>query len=198
MTKKYPLSMTGAAAYSTTMPKLAELYLESKNWETVRKYIIFDNPLLLNSEQSRQRVALELIKRLRRLSNDETAFLMSATGDDRYTIEWLAICRTYPFVESLSEELIAKRYAKMIPDLTYNSYDVFFETEAEIHPELHSLTQSTREKMRSRIFRMLKECRLLSEENRITPLYPSDNCVELIKASDPDDLKIFPRVGALS
>ena len=105
---------------------------------------------------------------------------------------WVAVCRTYRFIRDLSEQVIAGRYNRTIPDFTTEAYDAFFEEQAEIHPELDELTDEGKKKMRNQIFLMLAECRLLSEGGRITPLYPTPMFKSALGESCKDDLLIFP------
>lgn len=193
---KYSLSMSGSTTRVQECLIAARVYLEFGDWGAVLKSIVNDNLFQLNTDGSRKRVGQEIVKRLSTLSNGEIEFLVSAAGDDRHAMLWTAICRTYQFVRDFSQQVLADRYDHSIPNLPKEAYDVFFEDQAAIHPELEKMTKLGREKMRSVVFKMLRECRLLDEDGRITPLHPSPAFATALSKNRTDDLAVFPGVTA--
>lgn len=196
MSDKYLLSMSGSTARVQESLIAARAYLELGDWQTVRKSIVDDNLFQINAVSSRKRVGQEIVKRLRTLSDNEVEFLASSAGDDRCAMLWVAICRTYKFVRDFSQQALAERYDHSAIDLPIEVYDVFFDKQAEIHPELDRLTKSGRSKMRSVVFKMLRECRLINDENKITPLYTSPAFTEVLGENRADELALFPGVMA--
>ncbi|MGI6033283.1 MAG: DUF1819 family protein [Coriobacteriales bacterium] len=192
MSKDYCMSMSGSSARIPESVIAAQTYLELRDWNATRKSIVDDNLFQLNAVSSRKRVSGEIVKRLRTLTDDEVAFFSSAYGDDRCAMLWVAICRTYPFVRDLSEQLLAGRYNRTIPDLTREAYDVFFEEQSEIHPELTALTEKSRDKVRNVVFRMLDECKLVNKQGKITPLHPTSSFKSSLDEEHRDDLLLFP------
>ncbi|MBR2836001.1 MAG: DUF1819 family protein [Coriobacteriales bacterium] len=168
------------------------LFHETGSWEEVRRRIIDENLFKLNTQNSRIRISQEIIKRLRTLTPDELAFLAHSYGDDRCAMFWVAICRTYQFMRDFSEQVVAGRYNKNIPVVTPESYEIFYEEQSLIHPELASLAPSSRNKVRTQTFLMLKECKLLNESGVITPLYPSGMFKLALSLDHIDDLLLFP------
>ena len=194
MPSNYSLSMSGSSVRRPETLETARLYLETGDWAETRKRVIDDNLYQLNAISSRKRVAGELIKRLRTLTDDEVRFLVHSYGDDQSAMLWVAVCRTYEFVSSLSCSILRDRYESGIPAYTEGAYEAFFEQEAVLHPELERLTVEGRKKMRNQIFRMLVECDLVAEDGTITPIHPSPDFVRTIDASHQDDLDLFPGV----
>jgi len=198
MSSNYCLSLTGAGTYKQEMVLLARAYLDSGSWDTVKASILNDNLLQLNTDSNRKRIGSELIKRLKTLSPEELEFLANAAGDDLSAIVWVAFCRTYPFVREFSNELIAERFARMKPDVPKEAYQAFVEDKMYEHPELAKLTDSSREKVKIRVFGMARDCGLLDRSGTITPIYPNPSFVSLIKRTNSGDLVLFPKVGAMS
>ncbi|ACV21366.1 DUF1819 family protein [Slackia heliotrinireducens] len=192
MSSNYSLSMSGSKVRMQESMLAVEIYNETKDWSEVRRRIIDENLFQLNAVSSRKRVTGEIVKRLRTLTDAELEFLQGSYGDDRCAMFWVAVCRTYQFVRDLSEQMIAGRYNRTIPDFTMEAYDAFFEEQAEIHPELTALSDEGRKKMRNQVFLMLAECKLLSEDARITPLYPTPMFKNALDPSRKDDLRLFP------
>lgn len=197
MSSKYCLSLTGAGTYKQEMVLLARAYLDSGSWDAVKASVVDDNLLQLNTDGNRKRIGSELIKRLKTLSPEELEFLANSIGDDLSAIVWVAFCRTYPFMSEFSNELIAERFARMKPDVTKETYQAFVEDKMYEHPELARLTDASREKVKTRVFGMARDCDLLDRSGAITPIYPSPSFVSLIKRTDSDDLSLFPKVGAI-
>lgn len=194
MPSKYCLSMSGSSVRRAETVETARLYLELGDWAEVRRRVMVDNVYQLNAESSRKRVAGELIKRLRMLSDTELRFLVDSYGDDQSAMLWVAVCRTYEFVSGLSASVVRDRYASGIPTYTDGAYEAFFDQEAELHPELVALTAESRKKMRNQVKRMLVECGLVTEDGTITPIHPSPAFASAIDAARREDLDLFPGV----
>lgn len=192
MSKTYSLSMSGSSARMQESLIAAREFLELGDWQATRAKLVDENLFQLNAVSSRKRVVAEIVKRLRMLTDRELEFFVSSYGDDRCAILWVAICRTYQFVYDLSEEVIVERFNRTIPDFTQESYDVFFDEQAEIHPELEGMTESGRKKMRNTVLRMLMECHLVDEDRRITPLHTTSAFRGALDSGHQEDLRIFP------
>lgn len=186
--------MSGSSIRRPETLETARMYLGLGDWIEVRRRVVEGNLYQLNAESSRKRVAGELIKRLRTLTDDEIRFLVDSHLDDQSAMLWVSVCRTYQFVSGLSATVLRDRYESGIPTYTEGAYEAFFEREAETHPELGKLTEAGKKKMRNQVFRMLVECDLVSEDGAITPIHPSPSFVRAIDAAHQDDLDLFPGV----
>ncbi len=194
MSSTYSLSMSGSSVRRPETLETARMYLDLGDWIEVRKRVVEGNLYQLNAESSRKRVAGELIKRLRTLTDDEIRFLVDSHLDDQSAMLWVSVCRTYQFVSGLSATVLRDRYESGIPTYTEGAYETFFEQEAQIHPELLKMTGAGKKKMRNQVFRMLVECDLVSEDGAITPIHPSPAFARAIDVAHQDDLDLFPGV----
>lgn len=195
MSNTYSLSMSGSSIRRPETIETARLYLDLRDWNEVRKRVVSENLYQLNAESSRKRVAGELVKRLRTLTDVEIAFLVDSHLDDQSAMLWVSVCRTYQFVSGLSASVLRDRYESGIPTYTAGAYGAFFEQEAAIHPELMKLTEAGKKKMRNQVFRMLVECDLVAEDGTITPIHPSPAFARAIDEAHQDDLDLFPGVN---
>lgn len=195
MSDAYCLSMSGSSVRRPDTLVTANTYLEKLNWDETRRYVVSENLYQLNAESSRKRVAGEIVKRLRTLTDDEVRFLVESYGDDQSAMLWVSVCRTYQFVYDLSGALLHDRYDSGVPTYTEGAYEAFFEQESQVHPELEKLTTGSRKKMRNQIWRMILECNLASEDGTITPLHPSPDFSRVIDDAHRDDLSLFPGVS---
>lgn len=194
---KYCLSLTGAGTYRAETLEAARAFIECRDWGEVRRLIVEENLISLNSEGNRKRIGGEIIKRLNTFDTEELDFFAHALDDDQLAMLWIALCRTYPIVHSLAREILVPRYANMAPDLPKTAYTAFADDIAFEHPEYARLTDSSKKKIEIRIFGMLRDCRLIDGDFKITPLYPSERFVSLLRETAPKDLELLPKVGAL-
>lgn len=196
-TQKYSLSFTSIGARRLETAEVARAFVDCRDWAEVRRRIVEDNIINLNKASTRKRVGLEIVKRLHTLDEDEIFFLADAIDDDQLAMTWVAICRAYPVLRSFSMDVVAARFAKMVPDVPRAAWAAFVDEEAIDHPELARLTAKSRKQLEIRAFGMLRECRLLDGAYNITPLYPSSRFASLIRESAPQDIELFPKVGVL-
>lgn len=188
MSVAYPLSMSAASLRLPDTLATARAYLSCHSWPQVRRAAIDDNLYQLNAVSSRKRVAAELIKRLSTLTEDELAFITSTYGDDQRAMLWVSICRAYPFMASLAQNVVKARYDATIFDYTVGAFEAFWEEESQDHPELLSISPKGHSKMRNVTFRLLVDCGLVrptpaaKSEGTITRLHPSP---QFAQALDP-------------
>ena len=119
--QKYSLSFTSIGARRLETIEVARAYVDCSDWAEVRCRIVKDDIISLNKESTRKRVGGEIIKRLRMLDADEVAFLADAVDDDQLAMTWVSICRAYPVLHSFSTDVVAARFAKMVPDVRTSS-----------------------------------------------------------------------------
>ena len=196
--KGYCLSLTGASTRCSETIAAARAYVDCHDWDEVSRLIVDENLFGLNSDSNRKRIRNEITKRLKALSDEEIVFLSNALDHDQFAMLWVALCRTYPIVRSVATELLVSRFDRMLPDLPRGAYKAFIEEEKYEHRELADLTEKSLDKVEIRVFGMLRDCRLLDDSYRITPLYPSERFASLVAATHPEDLSLFPKVGVLA
>ncbi len=166
---KYRLSFTTGGLYYRESIKLAELYLALRDWSEVRQKVLAENLLQLNTHSSQVRTYREVSSRLQQLSDIELELFMDCSEQDKRYLLWLAICRYYVFIEQFAVEVLREKFLSMDMNLPHHDYDVFFNRKSEWHDELDALSQSTRNKLRQILFRILVEVGLLSKNNSIIP-----------------------------
>lgn len=166
---KYRLSFTTGGLYYRESIKLAELYLARHDWSEVRQKVLAENLLQLNTHSSQVRTYREVSSRLQQLSDIELELFMDCSEQDKRYLLWLGVCRYYQFIEQFAVEVLREKFLSMDMSLTRHDYDVFFNRKSEWHNELDALSQSTRNKLRQILFRILVEAGLLSSNYSIIP-----------------------------
>ncbi len=190
--RRYALSFTTGALLAREGALLAPVYVEQRGWEQVRDEAVEGNLLQARTYRTGVRLVRETVKRLSALTDDEVELLVVATGSERAHLMWVAACRRYEFIGEFAEEVLRERYLTLASTLGYEDFDTFVRTKALWHEELATIKESTLQKLRSNVFKMLHEAELLSEAGFIMPAVLSGRVATRLSARTPSDLRFFP------
>ena len=166
-TEEYRLSFGTGGLYVTESTQLIQSFSELDDWAEVIEKAVEDNLLQFKSTQSTRRAVREICTRLKNLTPQEMSFFQTADPYDQSLICWLGCCRTYEFIGDFATQVLLENFASYKLDLDYAAFDFFCEEQAQFHPELEEVTESTRKKLRQILFRMMREAGILSDDNRI-------------------------------
>ncbi|AJD50121.1 hypothetical protein S7S_18545 [Isoalcanivorax pacificus W11-5] len=189
---RYRISFTSGSLYHRESVKLAELYVSLRDWEKVRAQALRDNLLQARTESTAMRTCREAIARLKRLNDDELAFLAEANYHDQAHLLWVAVCRLYRFIADFAMEVVRERFVAMKLDLSFEDFDAFYNRKSEWHDELDNASASTRDKLRQVLFRMLREAGLLAKDKTINAALLSPSLIELLRQKNPEAFLYFP------
>jgi len=189
---RYRLSFTTGALLAREAALLAHVYLEEHDWERVRDRSVEANLLQARTYRTGVRLVREAVKRLSALSDDEVELLLEATASEREHLMWTAACRRYELIGEFAEEVLRERYLTLASSLAYEDFDSFVRAKALWHEELAIIKGSTLQKLRSNVFKMLREADLLSAAGHIVPAVLSERVAARLGARTPSDLRFFP------
>jgi len=193
LTSSYALSFTSGSLLLREALIAAPIFLRENDWTKVRKLIEEGNLLQARTRSSRARLAREVVQRLSVLSTNEMELLLEATLTERGHILWAAACRRYALIGDFAEEVLRERFLVLSQDLDYDDFDSFIRGKAIWHEEIANLKDSTLQKLRSTLFRMLVEAGLLTEDHRILQVILSQRVADALGS----DTRFFP-VGAVA
>jgi hypothetical protein len=188
----YLLSFIGASLVLPESIVVAEKYLQHRDWEKVREDVLADNLLQTRTQRSAVRIYGELSKRLRLLPDEYLEFFVAATLSEQKQLLWYAICNCYAFVHDFAVEVLHEKFLRMDYQMTRFDYEAFFNRKADWHGELDAVTRSTRNKMRTILFRMMREADLLNRSHVLQPVILADRLVALLADQGPDVFRIYP------
>lgn len=157
----YPLSFTAASLRPRESQLLAARYRELGNWETVYAAVSSDPLFGQRKKASIRRTFNELTLRLKTLGEGELAQLAEGDPTTVRLLLWQAVCRAYPFIGNFVAEVIYPKVRRLDYRLLESDYRGYLREQSERHPRLLELADSTREKLRSQLFRMMVEAGLL-------------------------------------
>ncbi|QSV44986.1 DUF1819 family protein [Geobacter benzoatilyticus] len=186
------MSFTAGGLFLRESVEIAELFLTQGDWKAVRYMALNQNLIQSRTASSSKRVCREICLRLEKLHEAELNVLIEGSLQEQQQILWVGICRRHRFIYEFASEIIREKYLQINLDLRPEDYDAFFNAKAEWHDELEQLTESTRNKLRQVVFRMLREADILTKANSINPVILSAQVARAVASHSPDDLKIFP------
>lgn len=190
--KTYQLSFTAASMMLNESIKLANTYVNSRNWNLVKDSVDSFNLLQSRTKSRSIRVQQELIQRLKELNFDQLEFFVNATIQDQKHLLWYTICKKYFFIQEFAIEVLHDKYLGMNFQITDLDYDAFFNRKVNDHDELLEITDTTRAKLKQVVFRMLHEADLLDDNDFIIETFLSQGVLNLLQNDHPFVEQIFP------
>lgn len=189
---RYAMSFTSGGLLAREGEVVAQIYLDSRNWNATRTRVIEGNLLQTRTFSSRVRLTRETIQRLAVLSDIELELLTETSPTEQCHLMWAAACRRYDFIGDFGEEVLRERFLLMTPTLSTEDFDRFLTGKSLWHPELDELKPSTRLKLRQTMFRMLHEAGLRTTDGDIVPALLSERMAEVLGRQSPSELRFFP------
>lgn len=189
---KYTMSYTACSLVCAETKKVAELYLEERDWKKVAKIAFDTNLLQYRTQNALKRTLSEIISRLKKLPEEALLILVNGTPYEQNQILWFAVCLRYSFIYDFAIEVVKEKYNLMQSKITQLDYDAFFNSKLNWHDELDKLTDTTRYKLKQILFKMLKEAEIVDSDNCILTTFVSPRVIEIINNYDSMYLGIFP------
>jgi len=191
MAQKYKIGFTRPALLSESV-LVAREYTEVKSWSATRKRVDQDNLLQTRTKRSSTIAFGEIQQRLSLLNSEQIEVIADDHPQDVRQLVWIALCKQYPFIGDFTIEVLIPAHQSGRHQVDHDDYGYFFNTKADWHPELESVSDKTRSNARQALFQMMRQCELLSDANQLIPQMVSSavqNC------SPESDLAYIP--GAL-
>lgn len=192
MVDRYRLSFTTGGLFLQEAPIVVERYLVLRDWAQTRNQVRNDNLFQVRTAAAALRVSKELIARLELLELDELEEVVNGSARDRGYLLWVAACRRYAIIHDFAIEVLREHYLLLRRQISLGDYDAFYNAKALWHTELDDIAQSTQQKLRQNLFRMLRDADLISDQQHIQTAMLSPRLVQLLARRGRDDLLVFP------
>lgn len=189
---KYNMSFTAGGLFLMESIPVAEAYLKLKNWEQVKELVLAENTIQSKTNASLVRFNREIVSRLQLLTDEQIKLLLEGSIGERKLILWVAICRKHKFINDFAIEVIREKFLQLNYKITYKDFDIFFNKKSEWHDELDQLTDSSRNKLRQVLFRMLREADILLENDEINRVHLTSKFIETMKRTSRAEFSILP------
>jgi len=184
--QSYKMSFTTGGLFLNESIAVAALHPQGEDWVQTRARALEIGTTSLPKAASNRRTLREIVIRLSTLSDNQIRFLTEATGrQEQQHLLWVAVCRAYRFVREFAIEVICDRHLSYQLELPLESFDIFFAAKAEWDDGLASISETTRNKLRQILFRMMREASIISEDNRIQSTFLANSLHSLIEANAP-------------
>jgi hypothetical protein len=172
----------------------ANAYLSSNDWDKARNLLIQENLLQARMISSAKRMITEIIPRLQLLSERELHLFRTSADQDQRHLLWLAICRRHAFIADFYVQVVHDRYLSLKETVGTDEFNVFWNQKAMEHPELEQISDSTREKLRSVVFKMMREVGLITKDKHINTVVLSSLVQNGILMDAPNELSWFTTI----
>jgi len=189
---RYALSFTTGGLLARESVLIARERLQFDDWSMTRSHVVANNLLQARTHTSNTRLVREVIQRLAVLEDFELEFLVEASPTECRHIIWVAACRRYAFIGDFAEEMLRERFLLMNPSIQRDDFERFWAGKSLWHPELGSIMNTTKAKLRQNLFRMMQEAELVSDDGAIIPAVLSGRTVDILSSHVPNDLRFFP------
>jgi hypothetical protein len=189
---RYSLSFTSGGLLISESLKTLPVWQRARSWEAVRDELMSTNTLQLRTVQSRRTISREVVERLSTLSPLELDLLGDASTQERAHVMWVAACRRHTLVGEFAEEVVRERFLILTPHIAHDDFDTFVRGKSLWHPEVETITETTRRKLRQSVFRMLRESGLVDDTGFVVPALLTSRLASILNAREPSDLRFFP------
>ncbi len=192
---RYRLSFTAGALLPNEMSELARAYERLGDWESVAKAVRSEAILGYQATKTAERIGSELIGRLRELDEPLLERLRVCIPEERRMIAWIACCRHYSFVREFATEVVRERFLAGSASVSKSDYLSFYERKEAQHPELATVSESTRDKLRQVLFRMFADAGVIAKGGAILPVLIPEPLFSLLDRADALCFPVFVREG---
>ena len=195
MTSAYTLSFTVGGLFLYEGLELARLRASGSTWGEVRKAAPADVFVARGGASSVKRIRNEVVGRLSHLTEAEIAHLAEAGMTDARALMWVASCRKYRILAEFAREVLDERLRTFQPEIRVTDFDALLDAKGVHAEEIARLTPSTRARLRSGAFRMLREAELIDAENRVSAPRLSGALRDLLASDLGSGLDLIPGGG---
>lgn len=167
MTTDYLMSYTAAGLMYPESLAIAESYVKTYDWGKTWGQIRTDNLMQKRSQATIERQRGELVKRLKMLNDSEMEELVSADPDRQRELLWIAVRRTYTFINEICTELLPEKAASSDPFITSSDLRAFYDQKSMEHENLRNYTESTRGKLIRNAMTLMRQAGIIDENGAI-------------------------------
>ncbi len=190
----YGFGFTAAGLEVSTCQKLARIYDECRDWKTVRQIVLETNALQQERATSLKRAESEYRKRLELLT-DAQIQLLAETPDELTArlLSLLAVFKRYTLIFDFCVLTLRPKLLVFDTEIRPSDFENFVEAVEPYRPEIATVTDKTRERLRQRLLQILTQGSLISAGKvpTITPPIVPDEVANAIVEERPFILQGF-------
>lgn len=193
MSSQYILSYTAASLSFYESEIIANLFLETGDWQYIETKVLEENILQKSSISTRARKFRELKRRLETLTSEQLAFYAHATSSDVKNLTMLSCFKLYQFIFDFASTVIRNKLLLFDFQILNSDYESFYESKALSYENLNTVSEGTQYKLKQVIFKMLEQAELIDSAKTkiIQKPYLSEELIKLIINDDAKYLRGF-------
>ncbi|WP_254813777.1 DUF1819 family protein [Rhodovulum sp. ES.010] len=191
----YRMSFTVGGLFLHEARDLARAWFTCRNWGQVRKQVPDNLFVGTGRPDSARRMRNEVIRRISRLEEAELSHLAECGMTDARALVWIATCREYRVLADFARETLQDRYRGFGEPVRPVDFDRLLDDLGLTHPEVANLAESTRKRLRSVAFRMMREAELIDAAGRVQTLHLGASLLELLRRRPGPGLDCIPGAG---
>lgn len=190
---EYLLSYTATSLSIVETEMMANLFLETKDWQKVEERVLGENLLQKTSQAAQKREFREIRLRLQNLTDEELRFFTEANSDEIRLLCMLAAVKSYRLIKEFLIEVMRNKLLLFDYQILHSDYAAFYDSKKADDERLETLSESTQKKLQQVMYRMFAESGLIdSTKNKmILRPYLSEALIETIVHDDPKLLAAF-------
>ncbi len=162
--KEYSASLTGEPLQFYESKVVAELMLKNLNFEEIKSKIYDENLFNYKTKKSIYKRVASVYKRLKDLDDFLIEFLVEGTSSNARVIVLYSIMQTNRLFYEFMMEVVRIKFLKMDYVLSKRDLNRFFDNKKEQSEKIASLHEYTISKLQQVFLKILKEAKLLTED----------------------------------
>lgn len=193
MDSKYILSYTAASLSVYESEIIADLYGQTKDWDSVYQSVVEDNALQKGALSTRKREFIELKKRLQTLTPEQLSYYSDASSSDIKSLTMLSCFKLYKFIFDFATEIMRKKLLLFDFQMLNSDYESFYDSKRVAYDNLNTISEGTQYKLKQVMFLMFEQAGFIDsvKNKNIQKPYLSQELIKLIVVDDPKYLSAF-------
>jgi hypothetical protein len=189
---RYTLSYTAIGLGLSESVKMAACYLRVGDWDRTREVVVEENLLQSRTMRRSKRVAREIAFRLSLLTSAQLDLLLEGSLEEQRQLLWFAVCNYYQFIRAFAVEVLHEKFLIKDMHLAEADFRAFFLRKLDWHPELDEITESTQTKLRTVLFRMMREAALQDADDNLIRMLPGARLARALRSHADFAYHIYP------
>lgn len=189
---KYSLSFTAASFRLHDFLRVARALA---NYEGTVDSIEINAEEILGkgNQKTSKREMAEFLKRYNALTATQRNLLLDGTIDEQKHVTFLAITKSNAFIRDFMLEVVRDKFLVFDFQLTDGDYRSFVNRKIELHPELENFADSTLEKARQTLFKILADAGIINDikDRTILQQWLSPLFIKSVTDDNNQYLKVF-------
>lgn len=173
--------------------------LRVNEFEKVIRHLSLNEPIDVTNDLGNgksatgRRVLSDLNKRAKCLNQELIEIYLDSDYQTQRNIAYLSICKAYDFIRDFVLEVVREKALVFDFEITEGDFITFFRRKIELHPEMESLTDDTRYKLKQITFKLLEQAGIIDDvkHKNVQPQLLDSKLIKAIKKEDSQWLKVF-------